>query len=156
MAIAALPQQEEMELFEVPWPKPTLRLVAAGERTVERTVGRGNANSERDVVVELRRGPSAAVRRRRTLLAVAALVLLVLLALPIQALGGMTATGKVAPGGVVSGLVDGTTYVVQPGDTVASVARALNPAGDQAVLQAKIRSIVGSSVLVPGEHILLP
>ena len=156
MAIAPIPQQEEMDLFEMPWPKPMLRLVtdSAPERAEElRFEGQPAA-----VVTTMtaRHDRRSVVQRRRVVAGVAAGVLLVLLALPVQALGGVTATGKAAPGGVVAGLADGSLYVVQPGDTVASVAHELNPAGDQGALQAKIRGVVGSSVLVPGEHILLP
>ena len=146
MAIAPIPQQEEMDLFEMPWPKPMLRLVtdSAPERAEElRFEGQPAA-----VVTTMtgRHDRRSVVQRRRIVAGVAAGVLLVLLALPVQALGGVTATG----------LADGSLYVVQPGDTVASVAHELNPAGDQGALQAKIRGVVGSSVLVPGEHILLP
>jgi hypothetical protein len=156
MAIAPIPQQEEMDLFEMPWPKPMLRLVtdSAPERAEEfRFEGQPAAVV---TTMPVRRDRRSVVRRRRIVAGVAVGVLLVLLALPVQALGGVTATGKAAPGGVVAGLVDGSLYVVQPGDTVASVAHELNPAGDQGALQAKIRAVVGSSVLVPGEHILLP
>lgn len=156
MAIAPMPQQEEMDLFEMPWPKPSLRLVSTPlvqHETFRRTdgVSRGDITA----LPVIRNRPTVE-RRRRLLLGLVAVAMLVLLALPLQALGGITATGKTAPGGVPSGLVDGTLYVVQPGDTVASVAHQLNPSGNQAVLQSEIREVVGSSVLVPGEHLLLP
>lgn len=155
MAIAPLPQQEEMELFEVPWPKPALRVVRDEESTVRSwdEVERRDAPVRVLRPVQMRR---STVRRRRIAVGVFSALVLLVLSLPIQALGGITSTGKLAPSGVVGGLQDGSLYVVQPGDTVASIAHALNPTGDQAALQSKIRSIVGSSVVVPGEHVLLP
>ena len=61
-----------------------------------------------------------------------------------------------APSGVTTGLPDGSLYVVQPGDTLASIAHRINPAGDQAALVRALRTTVGSPVVVPGEHIVLP
>jgi hypothetical protein len=46
-------------------------------------------------------------------------------------------------------------YVVQPGDTVSSIARLMNPT-DPAEARALLVHELGSSVVVPGEHVLIP
>jgi LysM domain len=90
------------------------------------------------------------VRRRRAALAavaVAVAVLLVLLALPLRQLGGSTlAQAQPTPG---------QEYVVKSGDTLASIA-ARADRGDAAALTARLAREVGSTVVVPGEHIQIP
>ncbi len=94
--------------------------------------------------------PSPLVRRRRAVLAAVVTVvalLLVLLALPIRQLGGSTlAQAGPAPGQV---------YVVKAGDTLATIA-ARADRSDAASLTSQLAREVGSSVVVPGEHILIP
>jgi predicted Zn-dependent protease len=46
-------------------------------------------------------------------------------------------------------------YVVQPGDTVAVIAREMNPVDPEAA-RAQLVAELGSSVVVPGEHVLIP
>jgi predicted Zn-dependent protease len=46
-------------------------------------------------------------------------------------------------------------YVVQPGDTVNSIARMINPV-DPKVARADLVRELDSSVVVPGEHVLIP
>ena len=94
-----------------------------------------------------RTAPSPRVRRRRVVLVVAVLGLLVLLALPIRALGGSTlAQAAPAPGQV---------YVVKAGDTLASIAAQADPVRTAALTQQLTREI-GSDVVVPGEHVFIP
>jgi len=49
----------------------------------------------------------------------------------------------------------GMVYVVQPGDSLSSIARSVNPVDPG---QARIDLVheLHSSVIVPGEHILIP
>jgi hypothetical protein len=94
-----------------------------------------------------RTGPSARVQRRRLVLGAIVVVLLVLLMLPIRALGGKTLAQ--------SGPVVGQTYVVRSGDTLASIATQVDRA-DPAGTEQRLASEVGSTVLVPGEHLLIP
>jgi hypothetical protein len=163
MAIAPLPQQEQFELLEIPWPKPSLRLVPMSTPVVERgviddepsTVGAGITSIYRPAP-RVRALNGSIVRRRRRLVLGAVVVALVLLSFPLQALGGKTVTGQSAPSGVTAGLPDGSLYIVQPGDTLASIAHRINPGGDQAALIRALRTTVGSPVVVPGEHIVLP
>jgi hypothetical protein len=98
-----------------------------------------------------RRRVSPAVRRRRTLLAVTALAL-VGLALPLSGTGGAshpTGPAPAATGGPVS-------YVVQPGDTLATIVERVDPGVDPAPVVARIAGELGSAVVVPGERITVP
>jgi hypothetical protein len=94
-----------------------------------------------------RTGPSARVQRRRVILGVVVVVLLVLLVLPISALGGKTIAG--------SGPAAGQEYVVRSGDTLASIAGRVG-GGNVADLERQLAGEAGSTVLVPGEHLLIP
>ena len=95
-----------------------------------------------------RTAPSARVqKRRRVILGVVVVVLLVLLMLPIRALGGRTIAGS-AP-------TAGQEYVVRSGDTLASIAERVG--GDNVSgLERQLAGEAGSTVLVPGEHLLIP
>jgi hypothetical protein len=90
--------------------------------------------------------PSARVQRRRVILGVV-VVLLVLLMLPITALGGRTIAGS-APAA-------GQEYVVRSGDTLASIAERVG-GGNVAGLERQLADEAGSTVVVPGEHLLIP
>ena len=91
--------------------------------------------------------PSARVQRRRLLLGAVVVVLLVLLMLPIRTLGGKTVAD--------SGPIAGQPYVVRSGDTLASIATRVS-GGDVAGTEQRLADEVGSTVLVPGEHLLIP
>ena len=98
--------------------------------------------------------PSVAVRRRRFLLGTVAVGLLVALALPWSGTGGSLAT----PGPALAGetVAHPAPYVVQPGDTLWSIAVRLDPTGDPRPLVAKLESEVGGDNVVPGEQLVLP
>ncbi len=94
-----------------------------------------------------RQGPSARTRRHRVLLVGFVLALLVLLMLPIRALGGRPLAGA-AP-------LAGQEYVVKSGDTLASIAGradSVNVAG----MTQRLADEIGSTVVVPGEHLFIP
>jgi hypothetical protein len=91
--------------------------------------------------------PSGQVQRRRLIVGAVAVVLLVLLMLPIRALGGKTVAD--------SGPIVGQTYVVRSGDTLASIATQVH-SGDVVGTEQRLADEVGSTVLVPGEHLLIP
>jgi hypothetical protein len=117
------------------------------------------------VVAPLRRGPSLAerrqararvVQRRRRALAGAVIVAaLTVLALPGHTLGATDGAGLSNDLAGSSVLASGESYVVQPGDTVGSIARAMNPV-DPAFARRLLVKELGSSVVVPGEHVLIP
>ncbi len=96
---------------------------------------------------------SARVRRRRVAAAALAIGLLVLLALPLSALGGRTVAGA---SGVTRPLVGGTTYTVLPGDSLWGIASRLDPGGDPRPLVTQLAAQVGSDTVVPGERLSLP
>jgi hypothetical protein len=94
-----------------------------------------------------RTAPSSRVLRRRLVLAGVVVTLLVLLALPIRALGGTT-LAQAAP-------AQGQEYVVKAGDTLASIATRADPSHPTS-LAGQLAREVGSTVVVPGEHVFIP
>jgi Tfp pilus assembly protein FimV len=94
-----------------------------------------------------RTAPTPRVRRRRVVLGAVVLVLLVLLALPVRAFGGST-LAQAPP-------TTGQEYVVKSGDTLASIAAQVSPSRAGQLTQELARE-VGSSVVVPGEHVFIP
>jgi hypothetical protein len=80
---------------------------------------------------------------------------LILLALPLRALGAVTVDGRATPGGAPAGLAPGAAYVVQPGDTLRTIALRVNPAALRSIESALARSI-GSRTVVPGERVVIP
>jgi hypothetical protein len=141
MAAVEVVEFEEFEADE----RPYLRLVTTPQ--VFRT-GPSLAN---------RRAARARMmkRRRRTFLALAVVLGLVILAWPGHAFGGVTGAGLPTDLANSSVLASGMNYVVQPGDTVNSIARMMNPVDPRAARTALVREL-DSSVVVPGEHVLIP
>ncbi|MGO8873303.1 MAG: LysM peptidoglycan-binding domain-containing protein [Acidimicrobiales bacterium] len=130
---------------QVPLGHPDLRLVPGGARDVggEELAPVAHGRRPHRVPVE--------VRRRRTLLAVMGL-LLIALALPLGGAGGHShPTGSTpAEAGHPS------SYVVQPGDTLWSIAERMAPAADPRPLVAELSAQTGSDHVVPGERLVLP
>ena len=93
------------------------------------------------------RSPSAAVQRRRILLGVVVVALLVLLMLPLRVLGGKTIAGATPTAG--------QEYVVRAGDTIASIAARVG-GGHVTGMERQLAAEVGSTVVVPGEHLMIP
>ena len=114
---------------------------------------------------ELRHGPSLGVRRamrartlqrrRRAMGALALLAALTVLAVPGHVLGATTGAGLSGDLASSSTLASGMNYVVQPGDTLTSIAREMNPVDPSAARVLLVREL-GSNVVVPGEHVLIP
>jgi LysM domain len=98
-----------------------------------------------------RRRTSMAVRRRRTLLAATAL-LLVGLALPLSGTGGHSHPTGSAPAETVGAV----SYTVQPGDSLWTIAERVSPTSDPRPLVAQMASELGSATVVPGERITVP
>jgi hypothetical protein len=115
--------------------------------------------------VPLRSGPALAQRRaaralmlkrrRRTLVVLALLAGLAILALPGVAFGGVSGGGHSSDLNSNATLAAGMAYVVQPGDTVDSIARMINPA-DPSRARAALVHELDSTVVVTGEHVLIP
>jgi len=94
-------------------------------------------------------------RRRRVLATLVLLSALAVLAVPGHVFGATTGAGLSTDLANSSDLASGMNYVVQPGDTVTSIAEAMNPV-DPAAARALLVHELGSNVVVPGEHVLIP
>jgi hypothetical protein len=104
-----------------------------------------------------RRHVRARVRRRRQRLAATLVVVgaLTILAMPGHVFGATTGAGLSTDLASSSVLASGMDYVVQPGDTINSIALEMNPT-DPRGARLLLASELGSSVVVPGEHVLIP
>jgi hypothetical protein len=91
--------------------------------------------------------PSPRVLRRRVVVGVVLAILLILLALPIRALGGST-LAEAAP-------AQGQEYIVKAGDTLASIANRADPPHPASLTGQLVRE-TGTGSVVPGEHIFIP
>ena len=98
-----------------------------------------------------RRPPSVAVRRRQ---AVWALVVLAALG-SLLGVGSLAGAGQAPADPAAAVPVASTTHVVQPGETLWSLARRLQPEGDVRPLVARLRAAHGGGPLVPGERLRL-
>ena len=103
--------------------------------------------------------PMAVVYRRRRLAAL--VIAVVLLAAPVVAAwmvaGGPRGGPQPAPGAVSAPALapTGRAYVVQPGDTLWTIARRLKPDGDIRAMVDRLVARNGSAVLRPGQTVRL-
>ncbi len=98
---------------------------------------------------------SPRIRRRRLTLVAVTAALLVALALPWGGSGGhsLATPGPVLAGATVS---HHALYIVQPGDTMWSIAERLDPTGDPRAVVSALEAQVGSDDLQPGQQLRLP
>jgi hypothetical protein len=94
-------------------------------------------------------------RRRRTIVALALVAGVALLAFPGNAFGGVTGAGLSTDLANSSVLASGMNYEVKPGDSVGSIAALMNPVNPSTARDALVDQI-DSTVVVPGEHIVIP
>ena len=136
MAAVVLPNPHDR------WDPPVLRLVPARPR----------------------RRPTAATYRRRRLLALVLLCLFVttvllvtgpVLRAGVGVLGGRPLTPSEAPAAGGLRPVATRSYVVQPGDTLWSLARRMQPSGDIRPLVDRLATRHGGAALHPGDRIVL-
>ncbi len=100
--------------------------------------------------------PSAAARRLRAAVAVLAVAAVGTLLGAGALAGAEQAPDPGAPTPADQGrAVDAGLHVVQPGDTLWSLARRLQPEGDVRPLVARLRAGAGGGALVPGQRIRL-
>jgi nucleoid-associated protein YgaU len=94
--------------------------------------------------------PAAAVYRRRRLAALAVLIVLVgtvlLVALHVRGAGAALEGPPPAP----------AVYVVQPGDTLWSIAKSVAPHADTRVVVGRLSKSAGGASLRPGQRLELP
>ncbi len=164
MAIAAFSEVGVRgdDLLDSPWPRPTLRLVRPEVASLLSPVATWTEENDSPTVrtgvdVSVRRQVRASRRVHRHRVAAAVLVvgLLVVLALPVSALGGRpVAAHPTAPVTNLAG--HEVSYVVQPGETLWSIASRLDPGADPRPLVSELEARIGSDAVYPGERIALP
>ena len=127
------------------------------ERPALRLVTRQEAPTRVGAPLAARRAARARTlaRRRYALAAVAFVAAMTFLAWPGRALGGTNAAGLPTDLATSSTLAPGEVYVVRGGDSVASIARLMNPL-DPGAARAALVAELGSRVVVAGEHVLIP
>jgi len=132
---------------ELPWRVTVPELPVpgvAGPRTIREGVD----------VVRRRSLRRSRLRRRRRIAAVSVVAAaLVLLALPISALGGRPLPRR--PAAVAAGMRP-STFVVEPGDTLWSIAGRYAHGTEQRALVGALAAELGSEVVRPGERIPVP
>ncbi len=115
------------------------------------------------VVPPPRHHPAAVYRRRQVHAALAALVLATVLVVAAWtgaralagALGGVPLHASGAPA-ATAGAPSGPVHVVQPGDTLWSIARSLQPTGDVRALVDRLAALNGGGALQVGQRLVLP
>ncbi len=117
----------------------------------------GEPQYRRGPLVANRRAARARMKRRRRRSALAALVVisLVLLAWPGHAFGGTNGVGLSTDLASSSTLSSGMVYVVQPGDSLVTIAQLVNPVNPSLALRA-LTTELRSNVVIAGEHVLIP
>lgn len=98
----------------------------------------------------------SASRRRGVALTAVGAVAVVLLSLPLRSLAGVTVDGQVTPAASPGGLAPGSVYLVHAGDSVRSLASRMGGSGSLVANELRLERAIGSSVLVPGEHVHIP
>jgi hypothetical protein len=96
-----------------------------------------------------------AQRRRRVVAGLVLASALTILALPGHTFGATNGAGLSSDLADSTVLAPGMDYVVQSGDTVNSIAKDMNPV-DPSFARAQLVHQLSSSVVVPGEHVLIP
>lgn len=113
--------------------------------------------------------PGARIYRRRRLAVLAATLSLVLLAVLLASLGGRSANSdvRIAPveapivrepsayGASGQSVPARAVYIVQPGDTIWSIAHELDPSGDSRATVDRIVALNGGAALEPGQRLRL-
>lgn len=145
MAAAEVLDFTEGEEFDV---SPYLRLVATP--TAPQPYRQGAPLTQRRAA-----RVRAARRRRRAAAGVVLIGALTVLALPGHTFGATNNVGLSSDLANSTVLAPGMDYVVQPGDTINSIAKNVNPV-DPSVARTLLAHELGSSVVVPGEHVLIP
>jgi nucleoid-associated protein YgaU len=124
-------------------PRPPLQVLPGGRRAVR---SQNRARRSAGSVV------TPAVYRRRRLGALLVAVSLVAVAY-LAVVGVRAAGGQVAPRPSAPVAATGHVYVVQPGDTLWSIARSLHPHGDIRPVVDRLERRLGTATLQPGQRV---
>jgi hypothetical protein len=160
MAIAPLLDIEDPDSSsdpsDMPWPRPVLRVVTEsgdddGEDDDAPAPEAALLRHGPDVAARLSRRRAVRTRRRRLAVTVVLGGLAVGLSLPMSALGAAPVARS-----HVGGHVTGSVYVVQPGDTLWSIATRFDQGGDPRPLAEALAKETGSTIVTPGEHVVVP
>jgi len=127
---------------------PYLRLVAAP--SAPRAFRQGPTLTQRRTA-----RARAARLRRRALVGLVLMGAITILALPGHTFGATNSAGLSSDLANSTVLAPGMDYVVQSGDTLNSIAHDVNPV-DPSYARALLVRELGSSVVVSGEHVLIP
>lgn len=127
---------------------PYLRLVVA--RPTPQPFRQGPSLSQRRAT-----RARATQRRRRAAVALVLMSAFTILALPGHTFGATNGAGLSSDLANSTVLASGMDYVVQSGDTINSIAKNVNPV-DPSFARALLVQELGSSVVVAGEHVLIP
>jgi LysM repeat protein len=96
-----------------------------------------------------RRHPAAVYARRRLVVLAMAALLVAAIAFALTARGGTPAVGEGEP-------ISATVHVVQPGETMWSIASELDPNGDPRALVDRLAELNGGSAVQIGQRLVLP
>jgi LysM repeat protein len=94
------------------------------------------------------------LRLGHAMVAASMVILMVVAAMAISS--GALAGLAPAPTGPAAAASDGTTVTVEPGDTLWSIARRVQPNGDVRPLVDQLVAAQGGEVLLPGQQIVVP
>ena len=98
-----------------------------------------------------------AIRRRRVLASVALVIVVLLLQLAVHAASTWLGDGSLAvPEPRPAAAAAGAVYVVQPGDTLWTLARRAQPEGDLRPLVGRLAAAQDGEALRAGQRIVLP
>jgi LysM repeat protein len=97
-----------------------------------------------------------AVYRRRRLAALAILVAVVAVALLLASAVLARVAGDGTPDPVAGSSAPAEVHVVQPGDTLWSIARSLEPEGDVRLLVDRLVDLNGGAPITVGQQLVLP
>lgn len=100
--------------------------------------------------------PASTYRRRRAVAAGLVVVLVLGFGVALGMLGGGPLAASERPTPSNPRLAANATYVVQPGDTLWSIARRLRPGVDPRPLVDRLVALHGGTTLYVGEHLTLP
>lgn len=133
------PQYDEAPVLRLVEPALPAYLTRTGRSVVERRNARRRAR----------------LLRRRAALVGVVLASIVVLLTPGTVFGSTAASGASVDVVAAGALTPGTLYVVHAGDTVERIARLVNPVNPELARRAIVHTI-GSSIVTPGEHIVIP